>query len=75
MHTRQRSVVQFYSAPTVQFLSALDIHLLGENIVPHYQLVLLAPVPRSSSLQLRHLCDLLQLVEHQHSAYAVCEHD
>ncbi len=25
MHTRQRSVVQFYSAPTVQFLSALDI--------------------------------------------------
>ena len=24
MHTRQRSVVQFYSAPTVQFLSALD---------------------------------------------------
>ena len=28
MHTRQRSVVQFYSAPTVQFLSALDIQYL-----------------------------------------------
>ena len=27
MHTRQRSVVQFYSAPTVQFLSALDTRI------------------------------------------------